>query len=169
MGNLQDLRSVELERRQESAFPSADEQRRQRLASGRIVIATGGRDCTRDDLVYSALDRLRRERPITLLVHGACMDRSTGELLGADCLADLWARERYVKVEPRPPDWATWVPMQRWCAGSRFSTPARTDASSTPEPRSCSSAWPTRTGSRCGGHTADRLARSHINVRHVAN
>ncbi len=89
-------------------LPSAAEQRAARLASGFIVIVTGGRDYQDRARVFAALDMAHAHRPITLLVHGACMNSKTGELQGADRWADEWAREHGVPVEPHPADWLTW-------------------------------------------------------------
>lgn len=92
----------------EPLLPSASEQRSARLASGFVIIVTGGRDYADRDRVFAALDLAHARTPITLLVHGACVDRHTGELQGADRWADEWARARGVPVEPHPADWLTW-------------------------------------------------------------
>lgn len=89
-------------------LPSASQQRTERLASGRVVIVCGGHDYADRDRVFAALDLAHARAPITLLVHGACIDRKTGELLGADRWADEWAIDRGVPVERQPADWATW-------------------------------------------------------------
>lgn len=73
-----------------------------------MVIVCGGRDYGDRDRVFSALDRAHSRAPITLVVHGACNDKRTGQLAGADRWADEWAHERGVEVEPHPADWATW-------------------------------------------------------------
>jgi hypothetical protein len=85
-------------------LPSAVKQRAQRLVSGRVVIVAGGRDCADWEFAFAALDRAHAHRAISLLVHGACFDRATGELLGADRWADEWAHERGVGVEGHPVD-----------------------------------------------------------------
>jgi hypothetical protein len=89
-------------------LPSAAEQRAARLATGNVMIVCGGRDYKDRDRVFAALDKAHTHKPITLLVHGACMDPRTGELQGADAHADAWARDRGVEVEMHPADWATW-------------------------------------------------------------
>ena len=89
-------------------LPSAAEQRAARLASGHIVIVTGGRDYSDRELAFAALDRAHAHRAITLVVHGACFDRATGELLGADRWANEWERERGIAVEGHPIDALTW-------------------------------------------------------------
>jgi hypothetical protein len=61
---------------------SAAEQRAARLASGYIVIVCGGQGYDDRDLVFVALDSVRERQAIPLLVHGACIDRKTGQLLG---------------------------------------------------------------------------------------
>ena len=86
----------------------AEQQRGARLARGRVVIVCGGRDYQDEAAVFAALYRAHAKEPITLLVHGACMDPTTGELLGADRWADRWARGLGIEVEPHPADWGTW-------------------------------------------------------------
>lgn len=90
------------------ATPSPAEQRAARLAIGHVVIVTGGRDYEDRTRVFAALDLAHAHKPITLLVHGACLDRKTGELQGADRWADEWAKERGVPLDRHPADWATW-------------------------------------------------------------
>ncbi|MDB5994585.1 MAG: 20, APCd gp20 [Pseudomonas sp.] len=92
----------------EPLLPSPAAQRAERLASGHIVIVCGGRDYQDWERVCVALDRAHAKKAITLLVHGACMDRKTGTLLGADGLADTWARLRSVKTELHPANWEMW-------------------------------------------------------------
>jgi hypothetical protein len=60
---------------------------------------TGGRDFSDQALVWHHLDRVHAHRPITMLVHGACPT-------GVDALADAWARDRGVPVEPHPAAWS---------------------------------------------------------------
>lgn len=107
MGNPS-LRNAVIPQRIEQPLPTAAEQRAARIAFGRVVIVTGGRDYDDRDRVFAALDHAHSRQPITLLVHGACVDRTTGELAGADRWADEWAHERGVPVEPHPADWLTW-------------------------------------------------------------
>lgn len=89
-------------------LPSAAEQRAQRLASGHVVIICGGRDYQDRERAFAALDRAHAHRTITLLVHGACLDLKTGDLLGADRWADEWASENGIALERHPADWQTW-------------------------------------------------------------
>ena len=107
MGNPQHLTS-KTEQRIAPLLPSAAEQRAERLSSGHIVIVCGGGDYSDRDFAFAALDRAHAHRAITLIVHGAGFDRSTGELLGADRWADEWARGRHIAVEGHPPDRLTW-------------------------------------------------------------
>jgi hypothetical protein len=107
MGNPP-LRRLHLPEHVSRPAPPAAEQRAARLKDGHVIIVTGGRDYQERARVFAALDLAHGKKRITLLVHGACIDRKTGELRGADRWADEWARERGVKVEPHPADWATW-------------------------------------------------------------
>jgi hypothetical protein len=107
MGNPQ-LRNVTIPQRVDQPVPSAAEQRAARLAGSHVIIVTGGRDYQDRDRVFAALDKAHTHKPITLLVHGACVDQKSGELRGADRWADEWARDRGVPVEPHPADWTTW-------------------------------------------------------------
>lgn len=107
MGNPP-LRRLHLPERVSPPLPSPAEQRRQRLASGRVVIVCGGREYPDRDRVFGALDLAHGRQAITLIVHGACMDPHTGELRGADRWADEWAREHGVAVERHPAEWHLW-------------------------------------------------------------
>lgn len=71
-----------------------------------IIIVTGWRYWPYPVAVWKQLDaRFRMLGPFTLF-HGACEDRSTGELIGADRHADDWGNaQRGVLVERRPADW----------------------------------------------------------------
>lgn len=89
-------------------LPTAAEQRAARLATGCVIIVCGGRDYQDRDRVFAALDLAHGRRPITLLVHGACMDERAGVLLGADRWADEWAKERGVAIERHPANWGMW-------------------------------------------------------------
>jgi hypothetical protein len=102
------LRAFKPPERIQPPLPSPAEQRAARLASGRVVIVCGGRDYQDRDRVFAAMDLAHAHAPITLVVHGACIDKRTKELSGADRWADEWARDRGVEVEPHPADWATW-------------------------------------------------------------
>lgn len=110
MGNPEQRQPLSrLEHPPEKPLPTAAEQRTARLASGNVVIVCGGRDYGDRDRVFAALDMAHARKPITLLVHGACMDKRRGELMGADRWADEWAGERGVAVERHPADWLTWA------------------------------------------------------------
>jgi hypothetical protein len=91
-------------------LPSPVEQRAARLAWGRVVIVCGGRENVDPARIFAALDRAHERAPITLLVHGACLDLKKGELCGVDRWADEWAVARGVPVERHPVDTATWGP-----------------------------------------------------------
>lgn len=73
------------------------------------MIVCGGRAYDDRARVFAALDRAHARRTITLLVHGACLDPSTGILQGADRWADEWARESGVPIEAHAADWLTWA------------------------------------------------------------
>lgn len=107
MGNPS-LNNSRIERPPTPLLPSAAEQRAARLAIGHVVIVCGGRDYGDAERVEAALDRAHAHKAITLLVHGACLDLKSGELMGADRWADAWAVARGVPVERHPADWGTW-------------------------------------------------------------
>jgi hypothetical protein len=74
------------------------------------VLVTGSRDYPWRAAVNLGLTESwsRLGRPIRV-VHGACTDKRTGKLIGADRYADDWAREHEVagiEVERHPADWA---------------------------------------------------------------
>jgi hypothetical protein len=71
-----------------------------------IVIVTGGRDYADMNRVCDCLDALNKIRPITVVRHGACVDRS-GAMMGADRWADVWAVHNGVEVDRNPADWGT--------------------------------------------------------------
>lgn len=58
------------------------------------ILVCGGRDYQNYQRVCEVLDQLM---PITLVIHGAAK--------GADSLADRWARDREIPVQPVPADW----------------------------------------------------------------
>jgi hypothetical protein len=60
------------------------------------LLVTGGRDFTDRALLDRTLDGIHRKHAIEVLIHGAC------HLGGADTLADEWAADRGVPVEPFP-------------------------------------------------------------------
>jgi hypothetical protein len=107
MGNPK-INSSRIERPPAKPLPSAADQRAARLGSGHVLIVCGGPAYGDRDRVFAALDRVHERQVITLLVHGACMDRKTGQLLGADRWADEWAVERSVRRDHHPEDRATW-------------------------------------------------------------
>ncbi len=49
------------------------------------------------EVLYANLDRIHKERPITMIIHGAAR--------GADTVAGEWARSRRVACKPYPADW----------------------------------------------------------------
>lgn len=73
------------------------------------VLVTGGRHYGDRANVFRNLDLLHAAKPITLVVHGACVERNpqTGrlELRGADRWAEEWALEREVPYVGNPAKW----------------------------------------------------------------
>ena len=61
------------------------------------ILVCGGRDYQDWRRVYKALDHLHAQRGITCIIHGAAP--------GADTLADRWAKERGLRVEPWAAEW----------------------------------------------------------------
>ena len=61
------------------------------------VIVCGGRDFADDKLLFSTLDRLHKQTPITLIIHGAAR--------GADALAGTWAILRDVPMTMYAANW----------------------------------------------------------------
>jgi hypothetical protein len=61
------------------------------------VVITGGRDYKDRDFVYSALDNIHKETPITLLIEGGAE--------GADRFGRMWGKSRGVYVATL---WALW-------------------------------------------------------------
>lgn len=64
----------------------------------KAIAVTGGRDYANKQKVYGVLDALHRGESFDLLVQGGA--------LGADSLAEAWARERSVPFATVPADWA---------------------------------------------------------------
>ncbi len=60
------------------------------------LLVTGGRKFDDKELLFKFLDRLNRERSITLVIHGAAH--------GADSLAEEWGKARGVETLPCLPD-----------------------------------------------------------------
>jgi hypothetical protein len=69
------------------------------------VLVTGGRDYDGRAVVFTRLDAIDDECGITLLVHGACTDKETGELTGADRWAEEWAIDRQCAYFGVPAKW----------------------------------------------------------------
>jgi hypothetical protein len=67
------------------------------------VLVCGGRDYQDWRRVFVELDRLHAERCISLVIHGACIQR--GMLSGADRWAEAWARAREVPYLGVPARW----------------------------------------------------------------
>jgi hypothetical protein len=61
------------------------------------ILVTGGRDFGDRNLLFSGLDRIHAETPITMIIHGGAK--------GADALASEWAASRGVPVEVFKPNW----------------------------------------------------------------
>lgn len=61
------------------------------------ALVCGGRNYDERISLFEVLDTLRRERRITIIVHGAAS--------GADKLAGMWARLRGVECVSYPADW----------------------------------------------------------------
>jgi hypothetical protein len=61
------------------------------------AIVCGGRDYHDRQRVFEVLDRLRSERRLRVVIHGAAS--------GADSEADQWAIERHVSVHRFPAQW----------------------------------------------------------------
>ena len=62
------------------------------------VLVCGGRDYADREFVRRTLDEIHASFPITVLVHGGAH--------GADMLAEHWAIDRGVTVEPHRADWS---------------------------------------------------------------
>jgi hypothetical protein len=69
------------------------------------LATTGGRDYRDRLAVFRRLDAIHKETPITLLIHGACCDKDTGWLCGADEWCQLWALRRGVPYVGVPARW----------------------------------------------------------------
>ncbi len=61
------------------------------------LLACGGRYYEDAELVGIVLDRIHKETPISVLIHG--------DAAGADRLADAWAKRVGVPIERYPADW----------------------------------------------------------------
>ena len=83
------------------------------------VLVTGGRHYGDRANVFRNLDLLHATQPISLVIHGACVERATNgrlELRGADRWAGEWALEREVPCVAHP---------AKWLAEGRNAGPAR--------------------------------------------
>jgi hypothetical protein len=69
-----------------------------RVEGDQKVLVCGGREFNDEDLVFRTLDELHSQRPIGLLIHGACK--------GADLIAERWARQREVMYLGVPAPWS---------------------------------------------------------------
>jgi hypothetical protein len=61
------------------------------------ILVTGGRTFDDRNLLFSGLDKIHAENPITMIIHGGAK--------GADALAGEWAASRGVAVEVFKPNW----------------------------------------------------------------
>ena len=61
------------------------------------ILVTGGRNYTNSTHVFTVLDKLHQETPISCVVHGAAR--------GVDTLASRWASSRCVRISLHPADW----------------------------------------------------------------
>lgn len=76
------------------------------MTAERVVVVTGGRDFLYPDIVRMTLNTLYVQHGKFLLFHGACRDKRTGEMVGADCYADDWGHSiPGVEVKPFEADW----------------------------------------------------------------
>jgi hypothetical protein len=67
---------------------------------GLTVLVCGGRTYNNKDKVNEVLSSIHKEKPITVLIHGAAK--------GADTLAGYWARENGIKEKQYPALWNTY-------------------------------------------------------------
>ena len=75
------------------------------MTTGFRVLVCGGRDFLDRRAVFKTLDAIHALSPISLLIHGACCDRETGELRGADGLAERWAILQQIPYCGMPANW----------------------------------------------------------------
>jgi ribA/ribD-fused uncharacterized protein len=64
------------------------------------LLVCGGRNFDDQSFVFSALDRVHAERPITVLI--------SGNAPGADTLAERWAHETNIPIETFPAEWSVY-------------------------------------------------------------
>ncbi|CAO99346.1 DUF2493 domain-containing protein (plasmid) [Azospirillum brasilense] len=67
------------------------------------VLVCGGRDYQDHKRVFAELDQIHAEREISVVIHGACIQR--GMLSGADRWAEAWAIAREVPYWGFPARW----------------------------------------------------------------
>lgn len=71
-----------------------------------LVVVTGGRDYAYPQIVRMNLNALYVQYSGFILFHGACRDKDTGEMVGADRYADDWGQPiADVEVVPFEADW----------------------------------------------------------------
>jgi hypothetical protein len=76
------------------------------MTTAHLVIVTGGRDYPYPRIVHSNLNALYVKHGRFILFHGACRDRLTGEMTGADQYADDWAQTVHdIEVKAFDADW----------------------------------------------------------------
>jgi hypothetical protein len=74
-----------------SAFAGVPSTSRQGSGEMNTVLVTGGRDYNHVTDVFRRLDALHRSDSIDFIVHGACCDKKTKHLTGADRIAEIWS------------------------------------------------------------------------------
>lgn len=75
-------------------------------AADRLVVVTGYRRYMYPHAVWQNLNALYIKHGPFTLFHGACVDRETGEMIGADRFADEWGEMvPAVDVQRFPADW----------------------------------------------------------------
>jgi hypothetical protein len=72
-----------------------------------IIIVCGGRNYQNRENVFTYLDELHAFRQISMVIHGACMQKGSIELCGADRWAEEWACYREVAYMGIPAKWST--------------------------------------------------------------
>lgn len=66
---------------------------------------TGGRGYEDWRAIFDRLDAIHHKTPVTHLFHGACANRRTKELQGADKWCERWAVSREVPYTGEPAQW----------------------------------------------------------------
>lgn len=61
------------------------------------VVVTGGRDYTNKEVIYTSLNNIHSQKPITTLIEGAAR--------GVDTICKEWANENNIPVEEYKADW----------------------------------------------------------------